>query len=44
MGNATLTLSDANGVRRLVLSVAAAGDARIQFFDAAGRMSRELTP
>jgi len=43
-GDATLTLADADGRDRLVLSVDAAGAARIRFLDGAGNVVREIVP
>jgi hypothetical protein len=42
--NAVLALRDAQGRKRLVLTVTAAGDASIQFLDAAGKVVRTVTP
>jgi hypothetical protein len=43
-GRAMVSLSDAQGRRRLVLSVDPEGAPRIQFLDAAGKVVREVTP
>jgi hypothetical protein len=43
-GEATLTLADADGRERLVLSVDPAGAARIRFLDGAGNVVREIVP
>jgi hypothetical protein len=43
-GDATLTLADAEGRERLVLSVDAAGTARIRFLDEARNVVREIVP
>jgi len=43
-GDATLTLADAAGRDRLVLSVDGAGAARIRFLDDAGNVVREIVP
>jgi hypothetical protein len=43
-GDATLTLADAEGRDRLVLSVDGAGAARIRFLDDAGGVVRDITP
>jgi hypothetical protein len=42
--NAVLSLRDANGRKRLVLKVTAAGEASIQFLDEAGKVVRTVTP
>jgi hypothetical protein len=42
--NAVLSLRDAAGRKRLVLRVTAAGEASIQFLDAAGKVVRTVTP
>ena len=44
LGAARLALSDADGRQRLLLSVDAAGTAKIQFLDAAGSVVREIVP
>lgn len=42
--DSVLTMRDAQGHKRLVLKVTAAGDASIQFLDAEGRVVRTVTP
>jgi hypothetical protein len=43
-GNSVLALRDAKGRKRLVLKVAPAGDASIQFLDETGKVVRMVTP
>jgi hypothetical protein len=43
-GAATLSLADAEGRQRLVLSVDTAGAAKIQFLDTTGSVVREIVP
>jgi hypothetical protein len=43
-GTATIALSDADGKRRLLLSVDRAGAAKIEFLDANGKVTRSIQP
>lgn len=43
-GTASVELRDAEGRKRLVLSVGAAGETSLAFLDAAGKVVRKLTP
>jgi hypothetical protein len=43
-GTAWVTLSDANGKARLLLSVDKAGAAKIEFLDAAGKITKSIAP
>jgi hypothetical protein len=43
-GAASVALSDANGKRRLVLSVSAEGNATVSFYAADGTLQKQLTP
>jgi len=43
-GTAILSLSDRQGKRRLVMSVAQDGQSKIQFLDASGRVTKEIAP